>query len=86
MSYGRPVVAYGVGGIPEWLADGEVGLLAESANPDDLAAKLRTLLEDSSRARAMGAAGRLAVREYSLARHTAATLAVYERAAARARV
>jgi len=84
LSYGKAVVAYRVGGIPEWLEDGAVGLLADAADPGDLAAKLRTLLDHPARARAMGAAGRRAVREYSLARHAAATLAVYERALTRA--
>ncbi len=85
LSHGRPVVAYRVGGIPEWLEDGKVGLLAEPADPHDLASKLRTLLDDPGRARAMGAAGRLAVRKYSLARHVEKTIAVYERAVASAR-
>jgi glycosyltransferase involved in cell wall biosynthesis len=83
LSHGRPVVAYRVGGIPEWLADGEVGLLAKSADPEDLAAKLNLLLEDPDRAGAMGTAGRAAVGEYSLGRHVGATLEVYERAGRR---
>jgi glycosyltransferase involved in cell wall biosynthesis len=76
-------VAYRVGGIPEWLEDGKVGLLAEPADPHDLASKLRTLLDDPGRARAMGAAGRDAVRKYSLARHVEKTLAAYGEVRAR---
>ncbi len=82
LSHGRPVVAYNVGGIPEWLDDGETGFLAAPADPADMAAKIRTLVADRALARRMGAKGRAAVAEYSLARHVEKTLYVYARAIA----
>jgi len=61
--YGKPVVAFDVGGISEWLADGEVGLLAMPANAVDLAAKLLRLLEDSSYRHQLGLQGNKRAKE-----------------------
>ena len=61
MSCGTPVIATAVGGVPEVVIDGETGLLAP---PDDLetyAAKVKELLFDRERARAMGHAARRSV-------------------------
>src|SRR4029077_5841450 len=48
---GLPVVASRVGGIPELIEDGRTGLLVESGDVDGLAARLRQLLADPTRAR-----------------------------------
>lgn len=40
LSCGTPVVATAVGGIPEVMADGEVGYLARSRDPEELASRL----------------------------------------------
>ena len=77
LSYGRPVVAYDVGGVRDWLRDQEVGLLARPHDVLDLAAKLSWLLERPGRACAMGRAGRERAKEFSLAFHVERTLAVY---------
>jgi glycosyltransferase involved in cell wall biosynthesis len=45
MSQGRPVVATRVGGVPELVRDGEDGFLT-SGEPVEIAARLRSLLED----------------------------------------
>lgn len=58
MATGTPVVVSNVPGIREVIDDGREGLLAEPMNPEDLAAKVRRLLEDPERRRAMGAQGR----------------------------
>ena len=58
MACETPVVASAVGGITEVVVDGETGLLVPPARPDDLARAIRALLDDPSRARAMGEAGR----------------------------
>jgi N-acetyl-alpha-D-glucosaminyl L-malate synthase BshA len=58
LSCGVPVVATAVGGVPEVIRDGETGLLSP---PDDLerySVRIRELLLDPARARAMGAAAR----------------------------
>jgi glycosyltransferase involved in cell wall biosynthesis len=58
MSLGRPVVASRAGGLPEVVADGETGLLADVGDASGLAAGLRALVADTARAAAMGEAGR----------------------------
>jgi glycosyltransferase involved in cell wall biosynthesis len=45
MAYGCPIVATAVGGIPELIDDGNNGLLCRPENPEDLAAKISTLIE-----------------------------------------
>lgn len=58
MAHGRPVVAFAVGGIPEWLKDGETGLLIERCNTHAMAAAATRLLKDPELARRFGDAGR----------------------------
>lgn len=58
MVYGRPVAAFEVGGIPEWLIDGENGLLARPTDISHLAERIAWLVEHSRQAEAMGRAGR----------------------------
>jgi glycosyltransferase involved in cell wall biosynthesis len=57
--YGCPAVAYPVGGLPEYVADGETGWLCQRADPDALAERLREIAA-AGRAvcRARGAAAR----------------------------
>jgi glycosyltransferase involved in cell wall biosynthesis len=62
MAAGRPVVGTRAGGIPELVADGETGLLVPPGDPAGLARALVALLQDTTRARAMGAAGAVAAR------------------------
>jgi glycosyltransferase involved in cell wall biosynthesis len=58
MACARPAVCTAVGGIPEVLVDGETGFLVPSGDPQRLAARLVTLLDDPLLARRMGLAGR----------------------------
>ena len=44
MAAGKPVIGSRVGGVPHYIRDGETGLIFESENVDDLAEKLRLLL------------------------------------------
>jgi glycosyltransferase involved in cell wall biosynthesis len=60
---GRPVAAFRVGGIPDWLTEGETGLLAEPADAAGLAACLDELLASPDRTRAMGLTARGLVAE-----------------------
>ena len=80
LSHGRPVVAYRVGGIPEWLEDRRFGFLAEPGNVDDLARKIRFLLDRPALAAEMGERGWASVGRYAVARHVDRTLALYEKA------
>jgi glycosyltransferase involved in cell wall biosynthesis len=58
-----PVVATAVGGIPEQVEDGKTGLLLPDNAPASIAAALTVILQDRSRAREMGKAGRRKVLE-----------------------
>jgi glycosyltransferase involved in cell wall biosynthesis len=57
MARGRPVVAFAVGGIPDWLADGVTGILAPAADTAALGSAIAALLGDRERAAALGRAG-----------------------------
>jgi glycosyltransferase involved in cell wall biosynthesis len=57
LAAGVPAVATRVGGIPE-IVDEECGVLVPPADPEELAAAIRTLAEDASRREALGAAAR----------------------------
>lgn len=78
MAHARPVVAFATGGIPEWLAHGETGLLAKPLDAAALADAITRVLDDPARGRAMGAAGAArAANLFSPERHLAALDALY---------
>jgi glycosyltransferase involved in cell wall biosynthesis len=58
LSCGVPVVATAVGGVPEVIRDRETGLLAPADDLAQYAERIRELLFDPERARAMGRAAR----------------------------
>jgi glycosyltransferase involved in cell wall biosynthesis len=67
MSVARPVVALGVGGLPEVVADGETGLLIAPDRPSEMATALVGLARDAARAEELGQAGRaLQQRSFSI--------------------
>jgi glycosyltransferase involved in cell wall biosynthesis len=74
MAAGVPVVASRIGGIPELVKDGETGFLVEPGNAAELADRLRELLGDTVRARAMGLAGRGSVEAHHDLERTLDTL------------
>jgi glycosyltransferase involved in cell wall biosynthesis len=57
MSYRKPVVASGVGGIVDLVIDGRTGLTVPPAQPEALAAALRRVLTDPALAHRLGDAG-----------------------------
>jgi len=63
MRYGLPVVAFSVGGIPEWLTDGRNGFIAPWMDVDAFAARLQLLLTNKSMARVIGERGMKNVNE-----------------------
>ncbi len=78
MAYGLPVVAFRVGGIPEWLLDGEVGFLVEPKDVDGLARRIGMLLDDPALARRLGARGRQMVKErFTLKHHVDGLLEIF---------
>ena len=80
MSFGLPVVACRVGGIPEVVADGETGILVEADAPDALATALLALLGDPQLRIQMGEAGLQRVkRKFQLQETIDATYATFDR-------
>jgi glycosyltransferase involved in cell wall biosynthesis len=79
MLSGLPVVATRVSAIPEIVADGMTGALVAPGDDEAVAAALIELLGDPERRRVLGEAGRERVRnDFSVARMTDRTIAVYE--------
>ncbi|GAA3664767.1 glycosyltransferase family 4 protein [Microbacterium marinilacus] len=62
---GAPLVATTRGGPPEFVADGVDGLLRDPIDTSAFGAALAELVDDAGRARAMGAAGRARVPDFS---------------------
>src|SRR3989338_11622986 len=48
MAAGLPIIATPVGGIPDFLKDGETGLFCRVNNPEDIAEKINTILSDDN--------------------------------------
>jgi glycosyltransferase involved in cell wall biosynthesis len=79
MAYGKPVVASRIGGIPELVVDGETGVLFEPGDADELRSHISRLMGDASLRARMGAAGRIRVEtDFSLAKHNAELMDVYQ--------
>jgi glycosyltransferase involved in cell wall biosynthesis len=57
MAHGVPVVAFRVGGISEWLSDGNGGYLVEPKDIVGMAARIQDLLDDPEEARRIGQIG-----------------------------
>lgn len=78
-----PVVATRISAVPEVVVDGETGLLVEPGDDEALAAGVARVLGEPGLARSLGAAGLArAHSEFSVARMTDRTLAVYDEALA----
>lgn len=79
MVHGRPVVAFDVGGVREWLVDGENGFVVPPGDIAGFAEKLRVLLDDPDRAFKMGMAGRERTKRlFSAEEHARKTVEFYE--------
>jgi glycosyltransferase involved in cell wall biosynthesis len=78
MAHGKPTVAFGVGGIPDWLEDGVTGFVAQPGDALQMARSISTLLGDVSLRRALGARARtIAVRKYGMEAHLAGLLPIF---------
>ena len=64
MAAGRPVVATTVGGIPEFVRQGETGILVKPGDAASLADAIRSLLLHPEQAREMGLKGQEVVRDH----------------------
>ncbi len=79
MSFGRPVVAFDVGGPREWLVDGKTGFLVKRGDVKGLSLRINQLLEDASLAKRMGLEGQRRVNErYRKEIHLKRLLTIYE--------
>ncbi|MDR0434236.1 MAG: glycosyltransferase [Gracilibacteraceae bacterium] len=84
MALAKPLVATAGDGIGDIIARERTGLVVPPRDSAAVAAALRALLADPAAARAMGERGRALVRDrFTWARNARATIAVYEKAAAR---
>lgn len=63
MSFGKPVVAFNGGGIPDWLEDGHTGILVEPEKIEGLSAAMEKLLASPPEAQRMGLNAMEAVRK-----------------------
>lgn len=63
MSAALPVVATRVGSVPDVIADGHTGYLVPSENPEEMAKRVISLLENPTQSLRMGIAGRRSVVE-----------------------
>ena len=64
MSYAKPVIGCGVGGVPEVIKDGITGILIPPEDIKGLAYAIISILEDKGRAQVMGRAARKYVEDY----------------------
>lgn len=63
MGAGLPVIGTLIGGIPDFLRDGETGIFCEMDNPKDLAEKIKKLISDEDLAKKIAENGRKLVLE-----------------------
>jgi glycosyltransferase involved in cell wall biosynthesis len=79
MGLGKPVVAFDVGGISEWLVDGRNGYLVPPRDVAALAGALERLLDDAPLRQRMGRDGvELARTRFDPKRHVEVMLALYQ--------
>ena len=88
MAYGRPIVTTAVGGIPELINDGINGLLCEPADPEGLARKIITLIDDPALRASLGREARRSYEEmgFQPAAVSRRILGIYRQALAGGRV
>jgi glycosyltransferase involved in cell wall biosynthesis len=79
LALGTPVVSFGLGGVREWLRDGDNGLIAADSDPADLARQMSALIDDPALAEAMGQRGyELVTKRFTLQQAVDGLLAVYD--------
>jgi len=81
LAHGRPVVAFDVGGISDWLENGVSGILASPGNVPQLTNAIGDLLANPKKAMAFGCNGqRMVAERYRASVHLAALLESFEKA------
>lgn len=78
----RPVLAYDVGGVREWLQDGRTGIIVPPGNVLALASGVNVLMREPGQASALGRAGRdLAMERFNPARLMTRLTSLYQQIA-----
>lgn len=78
MALGKPVIATGVGGVYSCVRNNETGFVVPAADSEQLAQRMKQLLDDPVLARAIGEAGRVSVlQDFGLERMVAQTVEFY---------
>ena len=81
MAHSKPVVAFDVGGIADWLDHRSTGFLVEPRNIGEMAGRIEQLLEDRELAARMGFNGRKKVeQEFSASNHLENLMNIYRSA------
>jgi len=81
LAMGTPVVSFGLGGVGEWLRDGENGLIAADGDAADFARQMGRLIDDRALAEEMGTRGHeLVAAQFSESVAVDGLLAVYREA------
>lgn len=81
MAHARPVVAFDVGGVRQWLRDGVNGLLVPPGDIGAFAEALERLLQEPATAAALGQAGRkIMTQEFDPQQHVDVLLRLYAQA------
>ena len=83
MAVGRPVVATRAGGVPEFVHDGENGILVETGDADQLADVLDRLFTDEDLCRSLSRGALSSAQDFSVEHHVARMTAIYDRVARR---
>jgi glycosyltransferase involved in cell wall biosynthesis len=79
MSFGKPIIASRIGGIPELISDGETGLLFEPGNTKQLRSAMKWILADKDRLRSFGNAARQRLEsQFSLEMHNNRLMDIYK--------
>lgn len=84
-SMGVPVIGGRSGGVPEAVADGEVGFLASGDDPADIAHHIARLADDEKLRRRFGEAGRRRARLFTWERAASKVLEIHDEVARRGR-
>ena len=79
MAHAKPIVAFHTGAVPEIVAQGETGILAEPGNASDLASALVRMANDAQLRHEMGTRGYMrALSNFTLDRMVEKTVACYD--------
>ncbi len=79
-SFGVPVVASNIGGIPEVVQDGYNGFLFRPGDAEDLTNTLKKAMSDNNRLKQLGENAQKSIEKYNVETHVARLLQVYEQA------